>query len=128
MLMRYFCSMIACYFFSRHNRFAETHSYLQLSYQITDRLLAAGNKTSLDNVGSRSENKGSHPIPREVNGDIVRRHCQHLQNQLSISKISLARKASLDDIPSKLVYYMYISSSLTTKKCKIQKFWETQVQ
>ena len=29
--------------FSRHNRFAETHSYLQLSYQITDRLLAAGN-------------------------------------------------------------------------------------
>ena len=31
-------------FFSRHNRFAETHSYLQLSYQITDRLLAAGNK------------------------------------------------------------------------------------
>ena len=30
--------------FSRHNRFAETHSHLQLSYHITDRLLAAGNK------------------------------------------------------------------------------------
>ena len=30
-------------FFSRHNRLAETLSYLQLSYQITDRLLAAGN-------------------------------------------------------------------------------------
>ena len=29
--------------FSRHNRFAETHSVLQLSYHITDRLLAAGN-------------------------------------------------------------------------------------
>ena len=29
--------------FSRHNRFAETHSYLQLSYQIIDRPLAAGN-------------------------------------------------------------------------------------
>ena len=35
--------MIGCYFFSRHNRFAETHSHLQLSYHITDRLLAAGN-------------------------------------------------------------------------------------
>ena len=44
MLMRYCCSMIGCYFFSRHNRFAETHSHLQLSYHITDRLLAAGNK------------------------------------------------------------------------------------
>ena len=44
MLMRYFCSMIGCYFFYRHNRFAETHSHLQLSYHITDRLLAAGNK------------------------------------------------------------------------------------
>ena len=32
-------------FFSRHNRFAVTltHSYLQLSYHITDRLMAAGN-------------------------------------------------------------------------------------
>ena len=30
-------------FFSRHIRLAETHSYLQLPYQITDRLLAAGN-------------------------------------------------------------------------------------
>ena len=29
--------------FSRQNRFAETHSHLQLSYNITDRLLAAGN-------------------------------------------------------------------------------------
>ena len=29
--------------FSRQNRFAETHSHLQLSYHITDRLLAAGN-------------------------------------------------------------------------------------
>ena len=35
--------MIGCYFFSRHNRFAETHSHLQLSYHITDRLLAARN-------------------------------------------------------------------------------------
>ena len=33
-------------FFSRHNRFAETHSHLQLSYHITDRLLAAGNEHS----------------------------------------------------------------------------------
>ena len=33
-------------FFSRHNRLAETHSHLQLSYHITDRLLAAGNKCS----------------------------------------------------------------------------------
>ena len=32
--------------FSRHNRFAETHSHLQLSYHITDRLLAAGNDSS----------------------------------------------------------------------------------
>ena len=31
-------------FSSRHNRFTETHSHLQLSYHITDRLLAAGNK------------------------------------------------------------------------------------
>ena len=30
-------------FFSRHNRFAETHSHLQPSYHITDSLLAAGN-------------------------------------------------------------------------------------
>ena len=29
--------------FSRQNRFAETHSHLQLSYHITDHLLAAGN-------------------------------------------------------------------------------------
>ena len=29
--------------FSRHNRFAETHSHLQLSYHITDRLLVDGN-------------------------------------------------------------------------------------
>ena len=29
--------------FSRQNRFAETHSHLQLSYHITDRLQAAGN-------------------------------------------------------------------------------------
>ena len=35
-------------FFSRHNRFAETHSHLQLSYHITDRLLAAGNKYKLN--------------------------------------------------------------------------------
>ena len=32
---------------SRHNRFAETHSHLQLSYNITDRLLAAGNKVHI---------------------------------------------------------------------------------
>ena len=38
MLMRYWPLI-----FSRHNRFAETHSHLQLSYHITDRLLAAGN-------------------------------------------------------------------------------------
>ena len=39
-------SMIGCYFRHRHrhNRFAETHSHLQPSYHITDRLLAAGNK------------------------------------------------------------------------------------
>ena len=47
MLMRYCCSIIGCLFFlfifSRHNRLAETHSHLQLSYHITDRLLAAGN-------------------------------------------------------------------------------------
>ena len=42
-LVKYCCSMIGCYFFSRYNRFAEKHSYLQLSYQITDRLLAANN-------------------------------------------------------------------------------------
>ena len=47
MLMRYCCSMIGCYSFSRHYRFAETHSRLQLSYHITDRLLAAGNKKRL---------------------------------------------------------------------------------
>ena len=35
-------------FFSRHNIFSETHSYLQLSHQITDRLLAAGKNLSLD--------------------------------------------------------------------------------
>ena len=29
--------------FSRQNRFAETHSHLQLSYHITDRLLPTGN-------------------------------------------------------------------------------------
>ena len=33
------------FIFSRHNRFAETHSHLQLSYHITDRLLAAGNNS-----------------------------------------------------------------------------------
>ena len=36
---------LAVIFFSRHNRFAETHIHLQLSYHITDRLLAAGNDT-----------------------------------------------------------------------------------
>ena len=30
--------------FSRHNRFAETHRYFQLSYQITDRVLATRNE------------------------------------------------------------------------------------
>ena len=44
MLMRYSYSKIGCYFFPRNNRFAETHSHLQLSYHITDRLLAAGNE------------------------------------------------------------------------------------
>ena len=34
-------------FFSRHNRVAETHRHLQLSYHITDRLLAAGNKSGI---------------------------------------------------------------------------------
>ena len=33
--------------FSRQNRFAETHSHLQLSYHITDLILAAGNKPIL---------------------------------------------------------------------------------
>ena len=33
-------------FFSRHYRFAETHSHLQLSCHITDRLLAACNNTT----------------------------------------------------------------------------------
>ena len=32
------------YFFSKHNWFAETHSYLKLSYQITDRLLILPSK------------------------------------------------------------------------------------
>ena len=36
MLMRYCCSMIGCCFFSRHNRFAETHSHLQLSYHTSN--------------------------------------------------------------------------------------------
>ena len=36
-------------FFYRHNRFAETHCHLQLSYHITDRLLAAGNEIHADN-------------------------------------------------------------------------------
>ena len=47
MLMGYCCSMIGCYFFLRHNRFTETHSHLQLSYHITDCLLAAGNDMHL---------------------------------------------------------------------------------
>ena len=47
MLMRYCCSIIGCYFFSRQNRFAETHRHLQLSYHISDRLLAAGNEIFL---------------------------------------------------------------------------------
>ena len=34
---------LAVIFFSKNNRLAETLSYFQLSYQITDRLLAAGN-------------------------------------------------------------------------------------
>ena len=37
-------------FSSRHNRFAETHSHLQLSYHITDRLLAAGNNQFKPNL------------------------------------------------------------------------------
>ena len=48
MHMRYCCSMIGCYFFfSRHNRFAETRSHLALLYHITDRLLAAGNESEV---------------------------------------------------------------------------------
>ena len=35
------CSL-SLFYFSRHNKFAETHSHLQLSLHITDRLLAAG--------------------------------------------------------------------------------------
>ena len=35
---------LAVIFCSKNNRFTETHSYLQLSYQITDSLLGAGNK------------------------------------------------------------------------------------
>ena len=53
MLMRYCCSMIGWFFlpllFSRHRRFAETNSYIQLSYQINDCLLAAGNQFYLTN-------------------------------------------------------------------------------
>ena len=33
-------------FFSRHNKFAETHSHLQLSYHITDRLLMKQNNAT----------------------------------------------------------------------------------
>ena len=57
--------------FSRHNRFAETHSYLQLSYQITDRLLAAGNKAMrqsrllLDDNRDISEACGTRPLVRD---------------------------------------------------------------
>ena len=35
--------ILSLFYFSRYNRFAETHSNLQLSYHITDCLLAAGN-------------------------------------------------------------------------------------
>ena len=42
---------LAVIFFSKHNRFAETHSYLQLSYEITDRLL----NLKINNL-SRSDN------------------------------------------------------------------------
>ena len=41
-LLQYYWLLI----FSRHNRFAEKHSHLQLSYHITDRLLAAVNEFS----------------------------------------------------------------------------------
>ena len=45
--------------FSRQNRFAETHSHLKLSYQITDRLLAAGNEMYLNvrNIYTQSPHK-----------------------------------------------------------------------
>ena len=49
--------------FSRQNRFAETHSHLQLSYHITDRLLAAGNdKVSPedDTLTTNSRSRRSH--------------------------------------------------------------------
>ena len=38
------------YFFTRHNRFPETHSYVQFSYQITDRLLVAGKNAKGDYI------------------------------------------------------------------------------
>ena len=56
MHMRYCCRMIGCYFFSRQNRFAETDRHLQLSYHITDRLLAAGNKVSIVTFLNQSAN------------------------------------------------------------------------
>ena len=41
-----FLYMLSLFYFSRHtcNRFAETHSHLELSNHITDRLLAAGDE------------------------------------------------------------------------------------
>ena len=40
--------------FSRQNRFAETHSHLQLLYHITNRPLAAGNKISITFINNFS--------------------------------------------------------------------------
>ena len=38
-------------FYSRHNKFAETHSHINLSYHITDRLLTAGNQHVSTHLG-----------------------------------------------------------------------------
>ena len=57
MLMRYSCSIIGCYFFSRHNRFAETHSYLQLSNHI----LSAGNELKYHFAGVNSQELDCNP-------------------------------------------------------------------
>ena len=48
--------------FPRHNRFAEADSYLQLSYQITDRLLAAGKNIIHDGDDSYYQSKAGSPI------------------------------------------------------------------
>ena len=50
------------YFFPWHNRFSETDSYLQLSYQITDRLLSAGINIINDGDYRFYQSKAGSPI------------------------------------------------------------------